>query len=436
MKKIRFCAAALALGIACSLAACGGTEGQEEPPNGEEEMKLDNLAENFWETDTMYDETVMLVAETDADGNIVSAPEGKLLFPVGEIVEVKQYFHQDNSGIVTFQEEEDFTIEENRIIAKGSIEENLFTGKKEFRTDMPFVTDRQVSGEDLFPGLATQDTGIPSTDAGLQLPYTETYHIVQMQISVTYKHAEGLWQKATPAYYGDTVLKRTADKLKAKEKVELFVFGDSISTGSNSSSVLNITPYLDTWPELTAKNLASYYGAEVNLTNKSMGGWTTMQAVSDTKSDGWVGGQLIQQYGIGKLLSDDMPDYKPDIALVGFGMNDATLGVDKNQFASNIRTIIDTIRARNPECDIILIGTMLANPKALNQNKDQMSYFTVLEMVAELYDGVAAVNVGQMHQDLLDSGKAYIDMTGNNVNHPNDFMARVYAMNMLSALIG
>ena len=117
-------------------------------------------------------------------------------------------------------------------------------------------------------------------------------------------------------------------------------------------------------------------------------------------------------------------------------MNDATLGVDKNQFASNIRTIIDTIRARNPECDIILIGTMLANPKALNQNKDQMSYFTVLEMVAELYDGVAAVNVGQMHQDLLDSGKAYIDMTGNNVNHPNDFMARVYAMNMLSALIG
>ena len=78
MKKIRFCAAALALGIACSLAACGGTEGQEEPPKGEEEMKLDNLVENFWETDTMYDETVMLVAETDADGNIVSAPEGKL----------------------------------------------------------------------------------------------------------------------------------------------------------------------------------------------------------------------------------------------------------------------------------------------------------------------------------------------------------------------
>ena len=49
MKKIRFCAAALALGIACSLAACGGTEGQEEPPKGEEEMKLDNLVENFWD---------------------------------------------------------------------------------------------------------------------------------------------------------------------------------------------------------------------------------------------------------------------------------------------------------------------------------------------------------------------------------------------------
>lgn len=28
-----------------------------------------------------------------------------------------------------------------------------------------------------------------------------------------------------------------------------------------------------------------------------------------------------------------------------------------------------------------------------------------------------------------------MDITGNNVNHPNDFMARVYAMNLLSALV-
>lgn len=434
MKAVRFFATALALVLMFSVSACSGGE-KEQDSLGDETVKFDKLVENFWETDTMYDETVMLIAETDDEGNVISAPTGNLLFASEEVVEVKQYFHADNSGIVVFTEGEDYIVEGNKITAVGSISENAFTGKKQFDTKMPYVTDRQVSGEDLFPGLATQDSGIPSTDEGLQLPYTESYQIVQMQISVTYKHKTGLWNKAVPAYYGDTVLKRTADKLKAKEKVELFVFGDSISTGSNSSSILNITPYLESWPELTAKNLSSFYDTDVVLTNKSMGGWTTMQAVSDVKSDGWVGGQLIQQYGIGKLLSEDMPDYIPDIALIGFGMNDATLGINQNQFANNIRTIIDTIRERNPQCDIILIGTMLANPKALNQSKDQMSFFTVLKMVAELYEGVAAVNVGQMHQDLLDSGKAYIDMTGNNVNHPNDFMARVYAMNILSALI-
>ena len=50
-------------------------------------------------------------------------------------------------------------------------------------------------------------------------------------------------------------------------------------------------------------------------------------------------------------------------------------------------------------------------------------------------EGIISVNVGQMHQVMLDAGKKYIDMTSNNVNHPNDFMASIYAMNILSLLL-
>jgi len=48
---------------------------------------------------------------------------------------------------------------------------------------------------------------------------------------------------------------------------------------------------------------------------------------------------------------------------------------------------------------------------------------------------VVAWDIGSMHQDLLTAGKKYLDMTSNNVNHPNDFIARIYAMNVLSLLI-
>ena len=60
-------------------------------------------------------------------------------------------------------------------------------------------------------------------------------------------------------------------KLQGKEDVNLLIFGESTSTGSNSSSVLKITPNLETWPEFVAHNLSSYFGANVKLTNKAVG---------------------------------------------------------------------------------------------------------------------------------------------------------------------
>jgi hypothetical protein len=48
---------------------------------------------------------------------------------------------------------------------------------------------------------------------------------------------------------------------------------------------------------------------------------------------------------------------------------------------------------------------------------------------------IVTLDVGAMQQEMLAAGKKYLDMSGNNVNHPNDFLARLYAMNLLTALI-
>lgn len=406
--------------------------GEQNPPY--DDMKLKDYAQPFWVGDTMYDESVMLVAKTDDKGNIIGAPRAKLLFEAEKIESVTWYFHEDNgSEIKTFVEGVDFVNENGYIVAKGSVVHNDILEIDEFETEMPYVTDKMLVGEQKFPGLTLQ-SDIPSKTPGLCLPFTEGYQIVQMQISVTYKHAENVWSSNIPEYLGDTTLKNTLAKLKNKEEVNVLVFGDSISTGANSSSILGINPHLITWPEMFAEGLSSYYGAKVNLKNPSVGGWTSSNGVGG--GTGWVSGVQVQKPGLAtQFVNGELKGYDPDIAIIGFGMNDATLGLSIDTFCNNIMSMIKTIRKQNSECEIILLGTMLANPMAKNQSKNQTEYTEYLVKIAKNYENVSVLNIGAMHQDLLDTGKRYTEMSSNNVNHPNDFFARVYAMNLLSTLI-
>ena len=418
----------------------GGTTTTTTTNNGEgsnlpqDDMKISKYSQPFWVGNTMHDESVMLVAKTDAEGNVIEAPRAKLLFDAEKIESVIWYFHESNgSEIKTFTEGVDFVYENGYIIAKGSIVHNDILEIDEFASDMPYITDKMLTGEQQFPGLTLQ-SDIPSKTEGLCLPFTEGYQIVQMQLSVTYIHKEGLWAGTVPEYLGDTTLKNTLSKLTNKEEVNVLVFGDSISTGANSSSVLGITPNLATWPKLFVEGLATYYGTTVNLKNTSVGGWTSSNGVGG--GTGWVSGVQVQKPGLAtQFVNGELKGYKPDIAIIGFGMNDATLGLSIDIYCNNIMSMIKTLRQQNPKCEIILIGTMLANPMAKNQSKNQTEYTEYLLKISKNYENVSVLDIGDMHQDLLDSGKYYTEMSSNNVNHPNDFFARIYAMNLLSTLI-
>lgn len=399
-----------------------------------DDIKMDIYTRPFWVGNTMQDESVLFVAKTDEQGNVIEAPRAKLLFPAEKIKSVTWYFHEKNgSEIKTFTEGVDFVYEDGYLVALGSIVRNDILELDEFATSVPYVTDKMLTGQQKFPGLTLQ-SDIPSKTEGLCLPFTEGYQIVQMQLSVTYEHAGIRWAGTVPDFLGNTALKETFAKLQNKEEVNLLVFGDSISTGANSSSLLGINPYLPTWPEMFRQSLSDHYGSTVNLKNTSVGGWTSSNGVGG--GTGWIGGVQVQKPGLAtQFVNGELKGYKPDLAIIGFGMNDATLGISIDTFCNSIISMIKTIRQQNPDCEIILLGTMLANPMAKNQSKNQTEYTEYLGRLTKNYDNIAVVDIGAMHQDLLDAGKHYTEMSSNNVNHPNDFLARVYAMNLLSSLI-
>ena len=413
IKKIliaAMCATTVFMAAACQSASTSTSEPTSASSITENESwNTEEYMIPFWKTDKIVDESVLLISK---DGE---AAEGELLFTPDKI-EVVVSYNPHASKTIVYVEGEDYVVEGKKIKA---------VSKK-----MPFMTEEQLSGQDKMSGFDYSQ--IPSTDKGLYLPFTESTGFIEKQIFVTYTHAEK-WNKETPAYIGDR-FSNLAKKIANKEKINLFVYGDSISTGANSSGYLNVYPNKPSWPQAIRKGLADQFGTEVELVNKAVGGWTSENAVKSQESIGWVNGKQISQAGI-KVTLEEMPDYKPDLAVIGFGMNDATMGISKTAYRAYMQKIIKTIKDRNSDCEFILLGTMLANPKAYNQSKNQISYYDELLKIAEGDDKVVSVNIGKMHDDLLVSGKKYADMTSNNVNHPNDFMASVYAMNILSLLI-
>ena len=152
-KKKLFAGIACAAAAIFALAGCGSN-------NPSEDTMTEKLIQNFWQSDTMYDETVILVAPMDGEGNITALPQGRLLFAADEILSVKQYFHADNAGEKSFEQGVDYTYADGVITAVGTIQEDLDGKKTSVDTTMPYITERQYLGKDLFPGCATTSTGI------------------------------------------------------------------------------------------------------------------------------------------------------------------------------------------------------------------------------------------------------------------------------------
>ena len=376
----------LAMGFALAIAvAAGGAESRGDMKNTMNTVT--GLFQPFWSATTQDRETLFFYQRQEGE-----AAWARLLFPPDKILSVRS-----SNGTATYEEGKDFVLEKRDGVLR------LLPGSK-----IPFKTP----GEMYPPATSNlpkykHKRGDPDT----WLIFSEGHFFHDLQVDVTYTHAPGLWKGYAPAFQGAN-LPVVLGKLKAKQPITLCAVGDSITAGYNATKMTNVAPFQPSYGELAALGLERAYGAKVTFKNFAVGGWTSDQGLAK----------------IDRVTAHE----KPDLVIVAFGMND-TGGKDAARFAANIRGIIAAIKAATPDAEFVLVAPMLANAEWHAPKMENFIPFR--DALAGLCGhGAVLADLTSVWSDLLQR-KTFHDLTGNGVNHPNDFGHRLYAQTVLALLV-
>ena len=112
-------------------------------------------------------------------------------------------------------------------------------------------------------------------------------------------------------------------------------------------------------------------------------------------------------------------------------MNDAARRSAK-EYQSNTKAVMAKIRERLPDAEFILVASMLGNRNWTTLKHELFPQYR--DALAELGEpGIALADMTSLWTEFLKRKQDW-DLTGNGVNHPNDFGHRVYAQ-VLSTLL-
>jgi len=339
----------------------------------EDYISLKDYCSPFWKADTIFDESVQLIK------NGANSTAG-LLYGAKKILSVKAANYSR-----TFVEGRDWDYKNGRLVF----------GQK---STVPFFTAEQIFFNKEIPGRS-----VSGNVAGTFVLFSEGAYFSSMQILVTYvKNKSSKWSGPTPAFAA-TTLPNTLLKLKSKENLKIVFYGNSIEVGYNASGLEKVPPFMPVWPDLVAYNLKRKYGGPITCSNLSVIG-------------------KLAKWGQESVSTKVLPE-KPNLVIIGFGMNDGSDKLAPEVYGAHIKGILDSVNKISPKTEFILISPMLANPLS-SFSGTQALFKKELDKLKR--KGVVVADITGAHIELL-KHKSYQDMTGNNINHPNDYLARWYA---------
>ena len=332
-----------------------------------------------WKGRDIFDESVFFVGEPGA----ATAP---LLFtPRGRVRLVSA------DGNTLYVEGRDFRVEgRNLVLTPGS--------------RVPFKTRGQ-----LYPPPGSPQSIGAAREGGTHLFFGEGHLWHDLQAAASYRHA-GDWKWGAPAASAKR-LPRLAERLRRNHPLSMVALGDSITAGGNASGRTGVAPGMPAWPELVAWGIQDRTRSVVRLTNLAVGGM----------SSPW-----------GLERAGACADARPELMAIAFGMNDASGRRPATEFADTVMRTVDAVRARVPECEFVLVATMTGNPEWSYSAPELYDAYRDA-LAAKAGDGVALADVTTAWKAVA-ARKTWRDLTGNGVNHPNDFGHRIYAWTVMVAL--
>lgn len=361
----------------------------------ENNKNLLNWLSPIWTNGTIFEEPVCFYE--DAEKNIKG---GKLLYAPDSITSIMNY-----DASIVYEEDRDYKITEDGICLLKS-------------SRIPILHRKEY---------IASFTGEPD-DAWLCLPGKEQLvqlfpEIHKYQVLVTYESHHDSWNGYIPEKQG-TKLKNTYNKLENGESLHIVFYGDSITagweaSGANEQAVdmnslepdrvhFDRYPHMPVWPQLVTDQLRTKYPtATITKDNLSAGGSTAKWGLRHVN-------ELFDRVSV------------PDLVFIGFGMN--CMWDKPDVFLNYISGIRNELCKRNPDCEFVLYPAMVANPEmAVYQQQNMRAYEVALKDYAAHMPGIVVAPVHSMFRELQNRGKEYYEISGNAVNHPNDFSIRLYA---------
>lgn len=344
----------------------------------------------FWESGEVHGDPLFFVRqEPEADDRPAPTPSCLLLALPSSLPVLRSA-----TGEVTYEAGKDFTWE------PGTRELKLTADSR-----IP-VTD----WKQLYPAPNTPHSYKEARDGNSWMMYGEGRFFHDLQATADYPAGEK-WSGPVPAAAPSAQLAGIRSKLIPGATVKLVTLGDSISTGANASGAVGAPPGQPGYPGLVAQGLEERFGVKCVSTNLSVGGMNAP----------WG----IQQ--IPAVIAEG-----PDLLLLAFGMNDASGNSVPSDFTAQIKEIRDRVRTARPGCEVIVVTPMTANPEwSYARPGVYPLYAEALKTLAG--EGCAAADVTTIWKAVLEH-KSYLSLSGNGLNHPNDFGHRLYAGVILATI--
>ena len=348
------------------------------------QRRVDTLP--VWTSNICWHESLLFVQKNDK-----GLPQADLLF-----VPTKILIMQNSRRNMTYELGRDYIIQTKSrrvVLPRGS--------------RIPFKKESELYPPKGSLNSYRHKVGDPNT----HLLFVKGHYFHDLQAEISYEHA-GKWTGYTPAFAGK-ILPKTLKKLRARKQIKIHLTGDSISNGWNSSRLLDVPPYQPNYGNLVAMELARHYRG-VNITFEN-------SAIDGIRSD------------TGIVIANEIINGKqPDLIILAFGMN-AIHRKNTDEYKTNLAKVMQVFRRRNPDVEFILVSSMLANPEwSINPIGLFPVYRDVLKSLTG--PGVALADVTALWSDVT-KRKKFLDLTGNGLNHPNDFGQGLYAQVILTLLV-